>query len=104
MIIIGNLVLNIFVSISLKSIMEAIQILQIIAFFVMIDLNYSPFTLLFLRGIYLLTTFKIIPEEIMDEIINLFKGNKTTEVSEERKLEKVQTGGDELDLGELTTY
>ena len=84
--------------------MEAIQILQIIAFFVMIDLNYSPFTLLFLRSIYLLTTFKIIPEELMDEIINLFIGNKTPEESEERKLEEVQTEGDELDLGELTTY
>ena len=51
----------------MKKITQAIQILQIIAFFVLIKVDFSPITLFFLRSINVFATFKLVPDEVMSD-------------------------------------
>ena len=91
---IGEFVINFFVSVSMKEIIKAIVILQIISFFVLINIDYSPFSMLFLKSIYQFTTFKLIPPEFMDKIL-IFLGIKEQEKvggKTENTLKRMLTG------------
>ena len=61
----SQLLINLLISVSMKELLKAISILQFIAFLALVHIDYSPFAVMFLRNIYDLTTFKIIPPEIM---------------------------------------
>jgi hypothetical protein len=42
--------------------------MQIIAFFVLLNMNYPPFTFVFFQAIYQFVTFKIIPSDFLKAI------------------------------------
>jgi hypothetical protein len=45
---IGNFVVNLFVSASMKKLLQGIRVLQVLAFFVFIRVNFTPISELFL--------------------------------------------------------
>ena len=66
----GTFLINMVVSVSMKKILGAIKVIQVVAFFIKIQLNYPPLCLMFLEAIYQFTTFKIIPEGAMDDVLD----------------------------------
>ena len=68
----GSIVVNFIVSFSMKKLLEAIRVLQIIAFFTFLEINFTPISMLFLQSLYNFTTFKVVPEELMDKIMIFF--------------------------------
>jgi hypothetical protein len=59
---VGSFIANFFVSVSMKKLMEATRVLQIISFFILIKISYSPVSFVFMTKIYEFGIFKIIPE------------------------------------------
>jgi hypothetical protein len=53
---------------SMKKLLQAIKVLQIIAFFSLIQIDYSPMSSIVLEKIYKFATFKVISKEVMNEI------------------------------------
>lgn len=72
----GSFTLNFLISFSMKKLLNAIRVLQMIAFMVFLDVGFSPISLLFIQQIYRFVTFKVVPDEIMNSIL-LFLGLKT---------------------------
>ena len=42
-----TITINFFVSVSMKQILKAVKVMQIIAFFVLLNMDYTPFTFVF---------------------------------------------------------
>ena len=72
----------------MKELLKAISILQFIAFLALVHIDYSPFAVMFLRNIYDLTTYKIIPPEIMNNFVEFFIKKKKSE-QKKRVLEEL---------------
>ena len=66
---IGSFAINFVVSVSMKKILGAIRVLQIIAFFVLIKIEFPPICKLFLEAVYRFTTFRVVPDELMDVVL-----------------------------------
>ena len=49
---ISQILINFFVSVSMKKMLTAVKIIQIIAFFVLIDINYTPVSDVFLQALF----------------------------------------------------
>ena len=67
---VGGFAINLLVGVSMKQILKAIRVFQIIAFFPMLAINYPPESLIFLQAINQFSTFKIVPAQILEEVIN----------------------------------
>lgn len=72
---IGSMAVNFFVSVSMKKLLEAVRVLQIISNFAFLEINFPPITKLFVQAIYKFCTFKVMPKGAMDKIL-IFLGLK----------------------------
>ena len=62
---IGSFIVNIFISLSMKKLLESIRVFQIIAFFILIQISFPPLANIYLQTIFSFATFKIVPKEII---------------------------------------
>ena len=76
---VGNFFLNFFVSASMKKILTAIRVIQVIAFFKFILINYDPISLIFINSLYTFTTFKMVPPELMSKVLKALGMKKSKE-------------------------
>ena len=72
---VGSFALNAFVSVSMKQIMKAIRVLQIVSFFTLLEINYPPLSLMFMQAIYRFSTFKIVPKELMNKVLTILESD-----------------------------
>ena len=96
--------INFLISFSMKKLLEAIRVLQIIAFFSFIEINYPPISMLFLQSMYKFTTFKVVPEDFMDKAMTTLgiKDDSTAIIEEEsgeRLLQESAIGTEEASKG-----
>ena len=67
-ILIGSVAINFIVAVSLKQILTAIRVMQIVAFLSFVEINFTPISMIFMKSIYNFTTFKVIPQTVIDKI------------------------------------
>jgi hypothetical protein len=89
----GNFLAKLMVGITMKKFMEATRVLQIISFFILIKINYTPPSSLFLTKIYELCIFKILSDEAIQWFL-IWCGAK---IESERSLVII---GERLEVGE----
>lgn len=69
--ILGSFLVNFIVSVSMKQLLQAIQIFQIIAFFILLPVSFTPESKLVMQAMYNFATFKVVPKEAMEKIIEI---------------------------------
>lgn len=57
----GMFVLNFFVAVSMKKILQTIKVFQILAFLILMSVNFTPECQLLMQTIYNFATFKVVP-------------------------------------------
>lgn len=67
--IMGSFFINFVVSVSMKQLLQAVRVLQIISNFVFLEINFPPVSKMFIHAVYNFCTFKIMPEGFMDKIL-----------------------------------
>lgn len=55
-----------FLSLSMKKLLEATRYLQIVSFFILIQINFTPVSFVFMTKIYEYSTFKVLPPAVVD--------------------------------------
>lgn len=65
----GSFLINFFVSVSMKQLLQAIRVFQFIAFFILLPVSFTPESKLVMETMYKFVTFKVIPEEVMQKIM-----------------------------------
>jgi hypothetical protein len=80
----GSYILNAFFNLSMKKLLQAIRVIQMIAFFFLIQVNFTPISWLFLEKIYSFVTFKVIPDQLMSDFLILlgFKEENLTKTAQ----------------------
>ena len=103
---IGSFLFNFVISFSMKKLLEAIRVLQLIAFMVWLKINFSPISLFVMNQMYKFVTFKVVPPEVMDLMLYKLGLKKMGGVSNDqqaqqtlRVLQETQDQGNEEETG-----
>lgn len=67
--ILGSFVLNFFVSVSMKQLLQVIRVFQVIAFFILLPVSFTSEANLVMQTMYSFATFKVVPPEWMGVIL-----------------------------------
>ena len=62
---IGQIAINAVVGASMNKMLQAIKVIQLLSFILLIEIDYTPITQIYLESIYKFATFKMIPPEFM---------------------------------------
>lgn len=68
-IMLGKYMINFFLAVSMKKLMQSIKVLQLVSFFYLIQINFTPVSKLFLGKLYEFSTFKVLPPELVEFIL-----------------------------------
>ena len=85
--ILGTFVLNFVISFSMKKLLQSMRVLQLIAFMVYIQINFTPISKFFMQQLHSFVTFKVVPPELMQLMLTKIGINQqgtTDEASSEK--------------------